>query len=110
MVLITCALVTITSENFTCYNYDNGDIYPYQNVSYCSISLPNKGSIMQWPVSDETFVDYVVRDRWALGNYTKLKKNYYDQGLVKLECLGMAQYFFCAMAYPTCSTEQSQIT
>ena len=54
---------------------------------------------------DEVFQKLSERDASALANYTKLHDDYYVNGSVTLDCMGMAKYFFCAKAYPTCSDD-----
>jgi len=44
-----------------------------------------------------------------LANYTTLYETYYQGGIVTLDCLGMAKYFFCAKAFPTCSDSVNEI-
>jgi len=93
--------------NATCYSYENGDTYPADNSSYCCNFIYYLVSILQWDVSDATLATYPARDTQAMNNYTILYNNYYQLGSVTIDCLGMANYFFCAKAYPTCSSSQS---
>lgn len=48
-------------------------------------------------------------DSYALGNYTALYQNYYSRGVVNIDCLGAAKYFFCAASYPVCTSDADSI-
>ena len=36
-------------------------------------------------------------------HYQILLKDYYKRGKVDIDCIGIANFFFCAEAYPTCN-------
>jgi hypothetical protein len=92
-----------------CLSYNDGDAYPSDNSSYCRNFINYQVNILQWDVSESTLTTYSARDAEALSNYTTFYNNYYKLGLVDIDCLGMANYFFCAKAYPTCDSSHDQI-
>lgn len=60
-------------------------------------------SVIQWPISDTTLARAPLYDSYAVGNYSALYRGYYLPGVVGIDCLGAAKYFFCAASYPVCT-------
>lgn len=61
--------------------------------------------MIAWPVPKSVVDNYVTNDANAFNNYTQLLNQYYNNNLVNVDCLGVAMYFFCAAAYPSCDSK-----
>jgi hypothetical protein len=86
----------------TCYDYNSGDVYftdnNILNSSYCA-------SLITWPISNDTIANYVTYDSVATNLYSILYQRYQanNDSNLDADCLGIAQFTFCAYGYPTCN-------
>lgn len=57
--------------------------------------------VVAWNISQNTLSQYQSLDTIARNRYTTLY-NLYKDNKIKIDCLGMAKYFYCASAFPIC--------
>lgn len=59
--------------------------------------------VIKWNISQSSVAQSQSLDQEALRQYSRVYQEYYQGGLVDVDCLGMLKYFYCAQVYPICT-------